>query len=232
MTNRRRIRTSYINIRIRMLSKKVVNFKDIHKGESCFIIGNGRSLTVEDLNRIKNQVSFSSNRMNLFLNEAEWEPYYYTFIDARMAINFFDEVYNMKKKQMFVVVTDAGYTPLKKQFAKDCIFLISYHEHEKNGDPKFSEDLSEKMNTHGTVTYANIQLAIYMGFKNIYLIGVDNNCAINKHKDGKIEINKELIEKDYFKESYYIFAIIFMVSIVRLKQRLSVYLSLQKNTQT
>ncbi|MGG7620233.1 6-hydroxymethylpterin diphosphokinase MptE-like protein [Bacillus coreaensis] len=202
-TYRRKIRSFYINKRLRFLSKEVKKFKEIHSGESCFIIGNGPSLTAEDLNKIKNQVSFSSNRINLFLDEAEWRPYYYTFIDGRMAINFFDEIYNMKKQQMFVVVTDAGYTSLKKQFVKDCIFLRSYHEHEKNGLPKFSEDLSKKMHTHGTVTYANIQLAIYMGFKNIYLIGVDNNYAINRQKDGTIEINKELIGKDYFNESYY-----------------------------
>ncbi|MGG3564211.1 6-hydroxymethylpterin diphosphokinase MptE-like protein [Neobacillus rhizosphaerae] len=202
-TYRRKIRRSFINIRIRMLSQRVKKYKDIHIGESCFIIGNGPSLTGEDLNKIKNQISFSSNRINLFLDDTKWSPYYYTFIDARMAVNFFDEVYNMRKKQMFVVVTDAGYSPLKKHFGKECVFLRSYHEHEKSGLPKFSEDLSEKLNTHGTVTYANIQLAIYMGFKNIYLIGVDNNYAINKQEDGSIEINKELIGKDYFKESYY-----------------------------
>lgn len=202
-TYRRKIKSTYINMRVKMLSKKVKKFKGIHNGESCFIIGNGPSLTVEDLNKIKNQVSFSSNRINLFLEETEWKPHYYTFIDARIAINFFDEVYKMERKQMFVIVTDAGYTSLKKQFKKNCIFLRSYHEHEKNGLPKFSEEISKKMHTHGTVTYANIQLAIYMGFKNIYLIGVDNNYAINKRKDGSIEINKELIGKDYFKESYY-----------------------------
>lgn len=202
-TYRRKIRSSFINFRVRTLSRKIKKFKGIHDGESCFIIGNGPSLKAEDLNKIKNHVSFSANRINLILEETEWEPHYYTFIDSLMANNFFKEVYEMPKKQMFVVVTDAGYNALKRHFAKECIFLRSYHEKDKNGLPKFSDDLAKKMHTYGTVIYANIQLAVYMGFKNIYLIGVDNNYAVNKQKDGIIEINKELIGKDHFKESYY-----------------------------
>jgi hypothetical protein len=202
-TYRKKFKPTYINIRIRIISRKVKKLKDSHIGESCFIIGNGPSLTATDLNKIKNLVSFSSNRINLFLEETAWRPYYYSFIDAPMAINFFDDVYNMQKKQMFVVVLDKTYSSLKKHFGKDCIFLRRYYEHEKNGLPKFSENLSRKINTHSTVTYVNIQLATYMGFKNIYLLGVDNNYAINKQKDGLIEINNGLIGKDYFKESYY-----------------------------
>ncbi|MEH7495790.1 hypothetical protein V7177_26550, partial [Neobacillus niacini] len=82
---RKRIRSFYINMRIKKLSNKVKMFKNNHSGESCFIIGNGPSLTVEDLNKINNHVSFSSNRINLLIDEAEWTPYYYTFIDSLIA---------------------------------------------------------------------------------------------------------------------------------------------------
>lgn len=200
---RRKFKKNYINLKIKKLSKNVSKYKDIHKGESCFIIGNGPSLEIQDLEKIKEMASFSSNRINLLLDETDWTPYYYTFIDAKIAENFFQDVYNMKKREMFVVVTDAGYPFLKNHLSCNCIFLRSYHEHEEIGVPKFSTDLSEKIHTHGTVTYVNIQLAIYMGFKNIYLIGVDNNYAINKKEDGNIEINNELIGKDHFNDKYY-----------------------------
>jgi hypothetical protein len=200
---RKKIRSTFINTRVKQFSKKIKQFKDIHIGESCFIIGNGPSLTADDLNNLKDIVSFSSNRINLFLDKTDWTPWYYTFIDTVIANQFFDDVYNMKKKQMFVIVTDSNFSMVKKHFRKNCFFLRSYYEHQKNGLPKFSEELSRKIHTHGTVTYVNIQLAIYMGFKNIYLIGVDNNYAINKLKDGKIEINEKLIGKDHFNENYY-----------------------------
>lgn len=201
-TYRNNIKPSYINIRIRTLSQKAKNLKNRHMGESCFIIGNGPSLTVEDLNKIKSQVSFSCNRINLLLDKTVWKPYFYTITDSLMASKFFDEVYNMQKKQMFVVVSNTSYPSLKKQFDKDCIFLRSYYELENNALPRFSNDVSKKIFQHGTVTYANIQLAAYMGFKNIYLIGVDHNFGITKKKDGSIDINKELMGKDHFDENY------------------------------
>ncbi|MDR6121909.1 hypothetical protein QFZ87_001506 [Bacillus sp. SLBN-46] len=202
-TFRRRIKPAYINIRVGILSRNVKSLKGTHSGESCFIIGNGPSLTVQDLNRIKNQVSFSSNRINLLINQTDWKPYYYTFTDSLIASKFFDEVYNMPKKRMFVVVSNTSYTSLKKQFNKDCIFLRSYYEHRNDGLPKFSDDVSKKLFQHGTVTFANIQLAVYMGFKNIYLLGVDHNFGISKKKDGRIEINNDLIGNDHFDKNYY-----------------------------
>ena len=39
--------------------------------------------------------------------------------------------------------------------------------------PKFSENLSQKSYVGGTIVYTCIQLAVYMGFREIYLLGVD-----------------------------------------------------------
>ncbi len=202
-TYRKKIKPAYINIRIRPLSRKVKKFKNSHIGESCFIIGNGPSLTIQDLNMIKNQVSFSCNRINLIFDKTDWRPYYYTLSDSLMISNFFDELYNFQKKHMFVVVSNTNYTLLKKQLGKKCVFLRSYYEYDNSGLPKYSYDVSKKIIQHGTVVYLNIQLATYMGFKNIYLIGVDNNFGVIKKKDGSIHFNKELIGKDYFDKSYY-----------------------------
>jgi len=44
----------------------------------------------------------------------------------------------------------------------------------KDKDIPFSEDASRALHITGTVMYPMIQMAVYMGFKNIYLLGVDN----------------------------------------------------------
>jgi hypothetical protein len=198
------LRTPYIDLRVMKLTKQAKRFKNKHLGESCFIIGNGPSLTVEDLNMIGKVPSFSSNRINLILEKTKWKPYYYTFTDSIMATKFFNEVNSMEKKQMIIVITNYGFDALKKYFSKrEYIFLRACRKKENNGFPKFSSDISRKIFTHGTVTYANIQLAVYMGFKNIYLIGVDHNYAIEKKEDGTVEINQEMIGKDHFDKNYY-----------------------------
>ena len=43
----------------------------------------------------------------------------------------------------------------------------------------FSDDFSRKVYNGSTVTYVCIQLAVYLGFKEIYLIGVDYNYTAN-----------------------------------------------------
>jgi len=60
--------------------------------------------------------------------------------------------------------------------------IFRYHverEGFKDGYPKFSEDFSRKAYEGWTVTYVCLQLAVYMGFKEIYLIGVDFNYSAN-----------------------------------------------------
>ena len=148
-------------------------------------------------------MSFSSNRINLILDKTAWRPYYYTFTDSLIASKFFDQVYQMSKKKMFVAASNTSYGSLKKHFGKDCVFLRSYYEKDEKGMPNFSHDVSKKLIQHGTVTFANIQLASYMGFKNIYLLGVDHNFGISKQKDGKIELNEYLLGNDHFDEKYY-----------------------------
>lgn len=197
------LRIPLINRRLSKLQKKVGVFKDIHIGESCFIIGNGPSLTGRDLNRIDGLPSFSSNRINLILDRTNWKPYYYTISDSSMANKFFKEVNSMEKKQLFAVVTNYGYDTLKRYFNTDNIFLRSYRKKDNNGLPNFSNDISKKTFTQATVTYVNIQLATYMGFKKIYLIGVDNNYALKRKEDGTYEVNKELLGKDHFDSNYY-----------------------------
>ena len=41
------------------------DFKDIHKGETIYIIGNGPSLSLTDLNLIKDSPSIAMNRISL-----------------------------------------------------------------------------------------------------------------------------------------------------------------------
>ena len=43
--------------------------------------------------------------------------------------------------------------------------------------PSFSEDITQGVYTGMTITYANIQIAVYLGFKELILIGVDHNFS-------------------------------------------------------
>ncbi|MBO7254734.1 MAG: hypothetical protein J6V36_05480, partial [Clostridia bacterium] len=63
--------------------RKLAKLKDSHKGERCFIIGNGPSLSVNDLNKIyeKNIPTFSTNRIFKLFEKTDWRPTYYVSED-------------------------------------------------------------------------------------------------------------------------------------------------------
>ena len=50
--------------------EQLTRLKDIHRGERCFIIGNGPSLKQTDLTRLKNEFSFGTNR--IYLAFVDW----------------------------------------------------------------------------------------------------------------------------------------------------------------
>ena len=52
------------------LPNEIKVFKNKHDGQRCFIIGNGPSLTAEDLNLLKNEVTFAANRIYNFVKKA------------------------------------------------------------------------------------------------------------------------------------------------------------------
>ena len=59
--------------------KEIRALKDSHKGEKCFVIGNGPSLTAEDLNRLQDSgiPTFAMNRVFKFFPQTKWRPTYY-----------------------------------------------------------------------------------------------------------------------------------------------------------
>ena len=65
--------------------RKVAGLKDIHKGQRCFIVGNGPSLKIEDLDLLKDEITFACNKIFLAFTETEWRPTYYSVLDILVA---------------------------------------------------------------------------------------------------------------------------------------------------
>lgn len=162
------------NARIFLDTKHIKEFKDIHKGEKCFVIGNGPSLDINDLIKIQKMgyKTFACNRIYLIFEQTYWRPTYYFMSDdklietSREIINKFD--------------LDRSFFPLNyKSIIKFGNFYNTIQfDYENEG--KFSKDIFKGIYPAGTVTSEMIQVAFYMGFEEIYLIGVDFNYNINK----------------------------------------------------
>lgn len=153
------------------LHPELIAYKDKHRGERCFIIGNGPSLKSDDLDKIdKNgDISFASNRIFYIFENTQWRPTYYTTIEnKRLGIDT-DRLVELVGGTLFFA--DYYYTDLQHDNRINYFSMINRIY--ENTVPLFSDDITKGVASGRTVTYAMIQIACYMGFSEIYLLGVD-----------------------------------------------------------
>ena len=157
--------------------RKIEGFKNIHNGKRCFIIGNGPSLNAIDLTKLKNEYTFGVN--SIFLKQDELVPTYYVVEDYHVAHDNAGDITSFTGPVKFI---PRNY----KQWIKpkgDTVFYNMntgyYQEFSPSYKiPRFSKDFSNRAYCGQSVTMICLQLAFYMGFDSVYLVGMDFNYEI------------------------------------------------------
>lgn len=164
------------NIRKRI--KKNRALKDSHLGESCFILGTGPSLKTVDFCKLSDKFVFSVNLLYKNPNYPLLKSNVHVFADS---VFFKDDVSDDVKKDLEECVLESNtrlFMPIyTKEFIKkyNLIDKVNIYAPIKHYRSDFNEkiDISGCMTDFGTVIFQCIQIAIYMGFKTIYLLGCD-----------------------------------------------------------
>ncbi len=173
----------YSRIKNELIIKKNLNFikhsmpevRKLHNkysGKRCFIIGNGPSLSVDDLEKLNNEITIASHGIYYIFDKTSWRP---TFYCAQDSVLINERYSDIKEKcsditRIFGLVRNRKYP----SFGRNDLGIRLIIEFFENELPKFSSDAESGFFEGLTVTYFNIQLAVYMGFKEIYLLGVDH----------------------------------------------------------
>ncbi len=65
-------------------SPKVRELKDRYRGKRCFLIGNGPSLRIEDLDKLHehHEITFACNKIYNVFRNTEWRPDFYVMMDV------------------------------------------------------------------------------------------------------------------------------------------------------
>ena len=76
--------------------KKLSQFRNIHSGKRCFLIGNGPSLRASDLDTLHRagEITFAFNRIYNIFDQTEWRPTYYISQDEKMLADTFVNMAN------------------------------------------------------------------------------------------------------------------------------------------
>ena len=163
-------------------------FKGKYKGKRVFITCTGPSLTIEDLEMLKGEYVFGMNSICLIHDKTDWKPDFFGCQDKHV----------FEKIKDTMLSTDNGIVFMPYYYKKHyntpdeyVYFHMSgaYHLYEMIYGPKyfakFSDDCYKTVYDGYTITYSIMQLAIYIGFDDLYLIGAD--CSYLGKKEHFIE---------------------------------------------
>lgn len=179
--------------------KEILALKDSHKGEKCFVIGNGPSLTAEDLNRLQDSgiPTFAMNRVFNIFPQTNWRPMYYISEDILILKDIVKDVDTIPSKIKFIPVNLNWYEDID---VKDALYFCMDYNSELKESFGLSLDCAHSVRCRGTVTSTCIQFAIYMGFTEIYLLGIDHNYSKSIDMNGNVVEDKSV--NDYFVDTY------------------------------
>lgn len=163
-------------------------YKDKYKGKRCFITCTGPSLTISDLEMLEGEYVFGMNSIALIHDKTYWKPDFYGIQDSCVFHKLKDNIFSTDNGVIF-----APYSYRKKYNTPSSWIYWhmcgAYHLYEMiypmKYFAKYSNDCYTRIYDGYTITYSIIQLATYMGFDEIYLLGAD--CSYMGKKQHFIE---------------------------------------------
>ncbi|WP_198266402.1 glycosyltransferase [sulfur-oxidizing endosymbiont of Gigantopelta aegis] len=160
--------------------------KNKFNNKRCFILGNGPSLNQCDLMLLKNEFTFASNGIIANISSDGFTPYFYVADDefiinslsghikcSSIPYKFLPSIYidKMEKNDKLIYFTED--------------FGFKQKNHPDYAHPRFSKNCTDSLYSGASVNHLCLQLAFYLGFHEIYLIGMDftfdmANLSINQ----------------------------------------------------
>ena len=168
--------------------------KDKHRGERCFIIGNGPSLNKMDLSPLQQEVTFGMNRIYLLFDKLGFGTTYYVSVNSLVIEQCADEI-----EQLPMLKFLSWRSRNLIRFSPSTIFL--YTDGTIFQQFSFARDITGPVNEGATVTYVAMQIAFYLGFSEVILIGVDHNFTT--HGPPGLTIESAGGDPNHFSPNYF-----------------------------
>lgn len=154
---------SLLSAEYRANQRALRQFENRHRGETCVILGNGPSLASTDVALLGGVATFGLNRGYLWWEKRGYEPTYFVSVNELVIEQFAEEL-----KRIGCI----RFMPwrARRHFAdteRCCYFAELW-------TPAFHGSIRQGLWSGGTVTFAAMQIAYYMGFGKVVLVGVDH----------------------------------------------------------
>jgi len=171
--------------------RKLAAKKNTHKGERCFVIGNGPSLKNTDLSKLSNDFTIGMNRIFLAADELGFSPDILVCVNDLVVEQSVEEFNNLKMPKFFS-------WRARKWLNMDSYTHFLYTTYTS---PCFATDIGGRVWEGATVTNVCLQLAYHLGFSEVILIGVDHSFATKGTPNTTIESQGD--DPNHFSAAYF-----------------------------
>jgi hypothetical protein len=138
-----------------------------YKGCRAIIIGNGPSLRNTNLGLLKDEYTFGLNRIYLLFDELGFDTTFYVCVKDLVLEQFKEEIEPLNSLKF--IDWKIGHKLLKDQSRTVFVPRVS--------SDVFQKDILKGWDNGFTVTFVAMQIAYYLGFSQVILIGVDHSFS-------------------------------------------------------
>ena len=168
------------------------HLKNIHEGESAWIVGNGPSVRTEDLNLLQDSITFCFNRFYLAHDDTVLRATYTISGDEQMINDFGQEIVDCNPGKVFLANSTApdvngDYFWLRQVSVFPSLFSF---------EPEYY------VTPGGSSLYVAMQLAYYMGIKNLFIYGADFSFTFKRNLGEKDAFRKASGDGNHFIKNY------------------------------
>lgn len=161
--------------------KKIESLHNKFEGKRCFVLGNGPSLNKHDLTFLKDEFSFAVNGIFYKTEEMGYKPNFYVVEDRHVMADNVEKINSFDCEYKFFPISYRKHVSNTKNvlfYNMDVGFYIEKSKFYEQS--RFSEDASKVLYCGQSVTFINLQLAYYLGFSEVHLIGMDFEYKIRE----------------------------------------------------
>lgn len=184
--------------------RRIWELRNKHQGEKCVLIGMGPSLRPEDLSYFQGFTTFACNKIFLAMEKAGWFPDYYFISDVLVAEQNREGINNsiLDNSQR---IYHSSITRRLEGYG-DPISFTWQGNLNKVKEPYLRNNLVGGLFAGGsTVIFEMIQFAHFMGFSEVYIVGLDFDFSLSESTGERCRSGEILVsqgEVNHFHPDY------------------------------
>lgn len=178
---------SCFNFKLNKVLKENINLINVHQGKRCFIIGTGSSLKSQDLKLLQGEFCIAMSQLYNHEDYNVINPEFHMFsgivahshIPEEVGIKYYQEIEQKVKNTTNILINykDYDFIQTKNLLPKHKVNFLSFIKKYKNMK-RAKVRMDKPCYESQCVAVMALQAAISMGFKEIYLLGLDHDWIL------------------------------------------------------